>query len=218
MISHTYQKVALIGFLGLIVISLTACGPRILVSTGTTLGLKATPGDGYTQPPQVTFGYKRAEVAFVPTKIQLATSSAGNEGTKIDGKDAFSVLAAVHFKTTWFGDTNLQSFVGTGIAARDVQTQPKFKSEFEEATLEPEQLKKLRSTAVDDIALFVIGTDKTETSKLKSFFTCSGRNEASAAKLAGIYAGKTKEEFIQAYTNNYAARAPHDRDNCVLNK
>lgn len=219
MITNKYEKkLTLIGALGLIVINLTACGPRILVSTGTTLGLKATPGDGQTRPPQVTFGYKRAEVAFIPTKGQIATSTVDKDPTKLNGNDAFSTLAAIHFKTEWFGKTELQSFVGTGIAARDIQTQPNFTAAFTKAALTSKQLAELQSTAVNDIALFVMGTDKTENSRLKSFFICSGWNDTSAQSLANTYADKTKDNFIQAYANDYADRAPSDRDNCLKNK
>lgn len=97
--------------LGFYALTLAACGPRVLISTGTTIGLKATPGDGYTRPPQATLGYKRAETALVPTSGGKATSTT----------DAFSTLAAIYFKTKWFGKTELRSFVGTGTAARDVQ-------------------------------------------------------------------------------------------------
>jgi hypothetical protein len=99
--------------LGILISALSGCGPRVIISTGTTIGLKATPGDGSTRPPQVTFGYKRAETALVPT--------AGSKATKVE--DAFSTLAALYFETRWFGKTELRSFVGTGIAAQEVQGQ-----------------------------------------------------------------------------------------------
>lgn len=51
---------------------LTACclkNPHIYFSTGTTVGLEATPPTNET-PPHVTFGYKRAELALIPvTKL-----------------------------------------------------------------------------------------------------------------------------------------------------
>lgn len=50
----------------------TACclkNPNIYFSTGTTVGLEATPPTNET-PPHVTFGYKRAELALIPvTKL-----------------------------------------------------------------------------------------------------------------------------------------------------
>lgn len=125
MTMNGYQKLALAIVLSPIVLTVSACGPRVIISTGTTIGLKATPGDGNTRPPQVTFGYKRAETALVPTKGGKATSSA----------DAFSTLAAIHFSTEWFGATELQSFVGTGIAARDIQGSSDFQDQFAAATL-----------------------------------------------------------------------------------
>lgn len=97
--------------LAVAVVALPACGPRVIIATGTTIGLKATPGDGNTRPPQVTFGYKRAELALVPTKSRLATSKS----------DAFSTLAAIHFTSLWFGKTEIRSVVGTGLAAREIQ-------------------------------------------------------------------------------------------------
>ncbi len=97
--------------LGVLVLNLAACGSRVVIGTGTTLGLKATPGDLSTRPPQVTLGYKRAETAFIPTSGEVATKN----------QDAFSTLAALYFQTEWIGDTELRSFVGTGIAAVEVQ-------------------------------------------------------------------------------------------------
>lgn len=41
------------------------CNPSVYFSTGTTVGLEATPPVNET-PPTVTFGYKRAELALVP--------------------------------------------------------------------------------------------------------------------------------------------------------
>jgi len=87
--------------------------PRVTVVTGTTIGLKVTPGDGQTRPPQVTFGYKRAELAIIPTK--------GGTATK-DASDAFSTLAAFFFSTEWVGQTEIASFIATGHSARAIQT------------------------------------------------------------------------------------------------
>ena len=98
-----------------------ACGPRVVVVTGTTLGLKATPGDGNSRPPQVTLGYKRAEVALVPTQGATANEA---------GNDAFSTMTAFDFRTRWFGQTELSSFIGTGLAAREIQEGPD--KEFEQ--------------------------------------------------------------------------------------
>lgn len=90
---------------------LTGCGTgRVIISTGTTIGLKATPGDG-TRPPQVTFGYKRAEASIVPTRGEAVSGDT----------DAFSTLVAFHFQTQFFGKTELDSFISTGGAARDIQ-------------------------------------------------------------------------------------------------
>jgi hypothetical protein len=91
--------------------SLLGCGPKVIVATGTTLGLKATPGDGQTRPPQVTLGYKRAEVAIVPTDGKDANGT----------EDAYSAMAAFDFSSKWFGKTELSSFIATGNAARDIQ-------------------------------------------------------------------------------------------------
>lgn len=104
-------KLGLVAAISLGGFALSACGPRVVISTGTTIGLKATPGDGNTRPPQVTLGYKRAETALVPTAGGKATADA----------DAFSTLAAIYFSTKWFGRTEIHSFVGSGVAAREIQ-------------------------------------------------------------------------------------------------
>ena len=131
-----YHKLAFSVFITLIAILATACGPRVVISTGTTLGLKATPGDGYTRPPQVTLAYKRMESSFIPTKGDLATKT----------EDAFSTFAALHFSTKWFGETQLRSIVGSGIAAQDMLASPSFGDQFAKATIGvvPEDIQKRR--------------------------------------------------------------------------
>lgn len=60
---------------------ITACclkNPKIYFSTGTTVGLEATPPTTET-PPHVTFGYKRAELALIPvTKLDKQHTSKEN--------------------------------------------------------------------------------------------------------------------------------------------
>jgi hypothetical protein len=98
---------------------------RVVIVTGTTLGLKATPGDGQSRPPQVTLGYKRGEFALVPTKGTAAQRCPDDAAATDDTKctDAFSTLTAFDFRTRWFGSTELSSFVATGFAARDLQAE-----------------------------------------------------------------------------------------------
>lgn len=98
----------------------TGCAQRMTVSTGTIIGLNATPGDGQTQAPQVTLAYKRSELAFVPTGERLA-----KKGPPID-TDAYSALAIIDFKTRWFRGTQIDQFIATGHAARDIQDSPQF--------------------------------------------------------------------------------------------
>ncbi len=92
-----------------------ATGPRMTIATGTSIGLQATPGDAQTRPPQVTFAYKRSELAIVPTGQARAKKK------NSDNSDAYSSFAVVDFKTKWFKDTELRQFVASGHAARDIQ-------------------------------------------------------------------------------------------------
>jgi hypothetical protein len=112
--------------LPIVLLLVTGCAPRVNLSTGTTIGLKATPGDGSTRPPQVTLGYKRAEVSLVPTEGKGATATG----------DAVSTLASIHFKSQWFGHTDLDSFIATGLAAqRLVQADSVYVQEVARVTL-----------------------------------------------------------------------------------
>lgn len=104
------RRVAFVSMSLLLLSLATGCGTRVGIITGTTIGLKATPGDGSTRPPQVTLAYKRAEAAIVPTAGTKATATT----------DAYSTLAAFHLRTEWFGDTEITSFIGTGGAAKDI--------------------------------------------------------------------------------------------------
>ena len=110
---------------------IAGCGPRVLIATGTTLGLKATPGDGQSRPPQVTLGYKRAEAALIPTSGGKATRTSPPTA---DNTDAFSTLAAFDFESVWFGKTELSSFIATGFAAKYIQGEA-FQQKFAAATL-----------------------------------------------------------------------------------
>ena len=91
----------------------SGCARRMTIATGTTIGLHATPGDGKSQSPQITFAYKRAEMALVPT--------GGKAATKEPDADSYSALAIVDFRTRWFSGTSVDQFVATGHAARDIQ-------------------------------------------------------------------------------------------------
>ena len=115
--------------------------PRVLLLTGTTVGLDASPGDGQTRPPSIVFGYKRSEVAFVPTDGQLSKkggqekqgaspnpAGAGNQATAPDGKtvpegstDAYSTLAILNLVLNWFSSARIEQFIATGHAARDIE-------------------------------------------------------------------------------------------------
>jgi hypothetical protein len=215
------QKLLSVSACGILLLNLTACGggPRMLVNTGTTLGLKATPGDGQTQPPQVTLGYKRAESALIPTKGKTAQGCAPkkdkNTSTCETETDAFSSLGAIHLDTRWFGTTEIRSFVGTGIAARDIIDKKDFKDEFENAALDPNALAQMRRDAVDDIAAFVVVGDSTSKAKLQAFFLCVGKSPDIATKLATTYAGNSREEFIENFKRSYGPVAPQYRDKCI---
>lgn len=122
------------------------CGcSNMVISTGTTIGLKATPGDGSTQTPQVTFGYKRMELAYVPVDAASASkappprkgakpedpSPAGQNKSPAPGDvDAFSALAVIDVQTKWFGRTVIKQFISSGIAARDISTNENFSKNF----------------------------------------------------------------------------------------
>ena len=108
-----------------LMLSSTACTPRVNLVTGTTIGLKATPGDGNTRPPQIMLGYKRAELALVPTDGSGASKTT----------DAQSTLAAFYFNTLFFGNTELDSFIATGYAAQKLAASREYVSGVKSATL-----------------------------------------------------------------------------------
>lgn len=104
------------------VIALAGCGPRMNIVTSTNLGLHATPGDGSTQPPQVSIAYKRSEVAVIP-----AGGGGGIDAPDGDAqgdRDLFSAITAYGFQTQWFGKTALDSVIATGHAARTIASAP----------------------------------------------------------------------------------------------
>ena len=101
--------------LALTLLSLPACAPRVIVATGTTIGIRATPGDGQTRPPQLVLGYKRAETALIPVEGRGAQKT-GDEVTT----DAASTVASFYLKSQWTSNTEIRSFIGSGFAARAI--------------------------------------------------------------------------------------------------
>ncbi len=164
MTSRSHQKVVIGTALGMIVMALSACGPRVIITTGTTIGLKATPGDGATRPPQVTLAYKRTEFALVPTGNQKATPST----------DAFSTLAAINFFSEWFGQTQIRSLLGTGIAARDIQEHP---AEMADATT---QTPKIPASPKSEKLSFWPSYKKTP--NIQKLFTADGTSSSNRAE------------------------------------
>lgn len=133
----------------------SACGPRVLIVTGTTIGLKATPGDGQMRPPQVTLAYKRAETALVPTKGAKATKGPPKGSKQPQDTDAYSALASFYFETKWFDSTELRSFIATGHAARPLTNEKEnssFSTAFAAATLNvvPQGIQDRRKQLVQD--------------------------------------------------------------------
>ena len=112
------------------------CAKKVLITTGTTLGLSASPGDGQSRPPKITLAYKRAETAIIPTGGKRAVL---NEKKPSKDSDAFSTLAVFFFSTQWFGKTELESFISTGHASRllisDENQGTEFTESFAAATL-----------------------------------------------------------------------------------
>ena len=101
--------------LAAMLLSPAGCARRMTVSTGTTIGLHATPGDGKSQSPQVTLAYKRSEIALVPTGEKPAKKKQNGNS------DSYSSLAVIDFQTKWFGSTSIDQFIATGHASRDIQ-------------------------------------------------------------------------------------------------
>ena len=100
--------------------------PRIIVATGTTLGIKATPGDGQVRPPQVVVGYKRAEAALIPVEGGGAKAKDGSEASGkpiVMQQDVASTVASFYLKSEWTAGTEIRSFIGTGVAAQHIVDQ-----------------------------------------------------------------------------------------------
>jgi hypothetical protein len=109
---------------------LPACAPRVIVATGTTLGIRATPGDGQTRPPQVVLGYKRAEAALIPVEGGGAQTNGDEMKT-----DAASIVASFYLKSEWTAGTEIRSFIGSGFAARSIVGDSWFSYAFANAAL-----------------------------------------------------------------------------------
>ena len=102
----------------------TGCtGPRMTVVEATVIGLNATPGNGASTAPQVTFAYKRAELAIIPT-----TGRGGSGQT-----DCFSSLSALYCNSRFLGTTEIDDFVSTGFASRSLVSNSIFASTFSQA-------------------------------------------------------------------------------------
>lgn len=123
MSSYTKSKFLIYCFF-FIAFLLNGCGqPRVIVATGTQIGLEATPGDvNAAQAPSVSFGYKRAELALVPVGDDTSHRIKKGKGSKDPNReDAYSVLATFNLALNWFGPLMIEQFVATGHASRDIQ-------------------------------------------------------------------------------------------------
>jgi len=140
---------------------MTACclkNPSVYFSTGTTVGLEATPPANET-PPSITFGYKRAEIAMVPvTKLDEKPAGPPSDrgcsesppsaysGSSI-ARDAYSVLAVFHLAVNWFGPAKIEQHFATGCAAthliRGLTEEEEDKRKAEEAGNEAQEAKRL---------------------------------------------------------------------------
>lgn len=120
-----------IGF-GCALLTAACGGPRVLVVTGTLVGIEATPGipeEG--QSPAVTFGYRRAEAALVPLEKPASdNSNVVQQGTKNPPKDAASVLATFNLAHNWFGPAKIEQYIATGHAAKDLMKGGEFALTF----------------------------------------------------------------------------------------
>jgi hypothetical protein len=187
------------------VIALLALGgcsssPHVIIATGTTVGIKATPGDGQTQPPQLVLGYKRAETAIIPvdgTGAERATSG-------VVQKDAASTLASFYMKNQWTSDTQIRSFIGTGFAARSLVEKRAFQDELRPAVeeakrpvaLDPrERLRawlaslegdESRAQKILDVAEYPRKTDRTALESLHDYIDRA--ESATLARLAAAFA------------------------------
>lgn len=174
---------------------MTACclkDQNIYFSTGTTVGLEATPPSNET-PPHVTFGYKRAELALIPVtkldkqseppkpSVKIEQSSARSErgcteapsstqaqDTSISNKtkDAFSVLAAFHLAVNWFGPAKIEQYFATGCAAthliKGLTEEEEDKKKAEEAHSDVEEAKRLFRASENDAKQLEAASNKLE--------------------------------------------------------
>jgi hypothetical protein len=108
---------------------LAACSsPRMTIITGTSVGLHLTPGNGQETPPQVSLAYKRTELALIP----VSRAGAHKTGTSVtNAVDAYSSLAGFDFRSSFFGGTiQLQQFISTGFASRELLDNSAFTAGF----------------------------------------------------------------------------------------
>ena len=93
--------------------------------TGTIIGLHVSPGDASSHPPEVTFAYKRSELALIPTAAETAVNNGTNYNS--DTYSAFSIFDAdIH----WFGTSTIEQLIATGHASRTLLSNPAFTACF----------------------------------------------------------------------------------------
>ena len=98
--------------------ALLGCGrSKVFIGTGTLIGIEGSPGDpNVGQTPSVTFGYRRAETAFVPVKPENENNSGFSGGTQ--DSDAYSTLTYFELNHEILGTTTIGQSIATGHAAR----------------------------------------------------------------------------------------------------
>ena len=120
------MKSRLILFLTIILCGCSS-SPRMTVVTGTIIGLHASPGDGSSRPPEITFAYKRSELALIPTAGAVAVDHGTTTTANTDTSSSFSLLDTdIH----WFGTSLIQQIFATGHASRALLTNTNFTTNF----------------------------------------------------------------------------------------
>lgn len=192
---------SLVAILAVALPALAGCAsnPHVIIATGTTLGIKATPGDGQTRPPQIVVGYKRAELAVIP----VDASGAQRDDAHVVQKEAASTVASFYMKNEWTSETVIRSFIGTGFAARSVIDTPAFQEELSHAVETARQpaaalreMLKARWTALNgdearaqrilDLAEFPRKTARSAVDSLRDYIDGAGTG-AALARLASAF-------------------------------
>lgn len=203
----------------------SATSHLVIAATETTIGVNISENPA-TQYPQAKLGYNRAELAIVPTNRSKGESAGSTSNGAADVADVMMELryggifdmgaTSGIYQRLAVGKNAVEQPGASLMFAKDASGDLKPEAGSAVQSLSARELSAKHLEAVGVVAKKVVDTSgKADETKLKAFFTCSGFNDAEAARLAGKYKEMPTEDFNRSFARDFGWIAPSYSEKCA---